>query len=220
MMTTTTTRRTALASLAIVAGLAFAAVATSARAPYADVQQIVRRTKSLYDATKTAEVRFEQSSTQGTTSGTLQFTNGNRYRLEFPKQTIVSNGSTIWTYTPSRNQVVISKAKTRSGGLTPSEVLTKFPGSYRPTLVGERTVDGRNVYVVRCDAGAEKIGDVTSATLYIDRSSFRFHRIELQSPTLGAITLKVTAAKYNIAIPDARFQFTPPAGARVINLAK
>lgn len=189
-----------------------------ARAPRADVNDIVRRTKALYDATTSAEVAFEQTGGQGTTSGTLQFTKGNRYRLEFPKQTIVSNGATVWTYTPQRKQVIVSKASARRGGLTPSEILTKFPGSYRPTIVGERTVDGRAVWVVRCDAGAEKIGDVTTATLYIDKSTYRFSRIELVSPTLGSMTLRVTRARYNVAIPDGRFQFSPPAGTRVIKL--
>jgi outer membrane lipoprotein-sorting protein len=208
----------------MVAVLAFlAAVSTmtmAANAPLADVNQIVRTTKALYDGTTSAEIRFEQTGSGGTTSGTLQFTKGNKYRLEFPKQTIVSNGSTVWTYTPARKQVVVSKAKQRSGSLTPTEILTKFPGSYRTQLVGERTVDGKAVWVVKCTAGAEKIGDVNAATLYIDRSTNRFNRIELESGSMGSMTVKVTSARYNIAIPDARFQFTPPAGARVIDLGR
>ena len=200
-------------SAAIASGADAGAVATQA-----DVNDIVRRTKALYDATTSAEVSFEQSGAQGTSSGTLQFTSGNRYRLEFPKQTIVSNGTTVWTYTPQRRQVIVSKAGTRRGGLTPSEILTSFPGSYRPTIVGERTIDRRAVWVVRCDAGAEKIGDVTRATLYIDKATYRFSRIELVSPSMGSVTLNVTRARYNVTIPATRFEFTPPAGTRVIKL--
>jgi outer membrane lipoprotein carrier protein len=203
-----------------VTAIATMAAASIARAPLADVNEIVRKTKALYDGTTSAEVRFEQTGGQGTMSGTLQFAKGNKYRLEFPKQTIVSNGTTVWTYTPARKQVIVSKAKGRSGGMTPNEILTKFPGSYRPTLIGERSVDGRNVWVVRCDAGAEKIGDVTRATLYIDKSSNRFSRIELESPSMGSMTVKITQARYNIPIPSTRFEFSPPAGSRVINMGK
>jgi outer membrane lipoprotein-sorting protein len=194
------------------------AAIVDARVPRASVGEIVKKTKALYDATTSADVSFEQSGSQGTSSGTLQFTKGNRYRLEFPKQTIVSNGATVWTYSPQRKQVIVSKATARKGGLTPSEILTKFPGSYRTTLIDERTVDGRPAWVVRCDAGAEKIGDVTTATLFIDKSTYRFARIELVSPSMGPVTLRITRARYNVAIPETRFQFTAPAGTRVIKL--
>lgn len=210
--------RITAALLAFTMAMTAATFIVDARVPRAGVEDIVRRTKALYDATTSAEVRFEQSGAQGSTSGTLQYTNGNRYRLEFPKQTIVSNGTTVWTWTPARKQVIVSKANARRGGLTPSEILTKFPGSYRPTLVGERTVDKRPVWVVRCDAGAEKIGDVTTATLYIDKSTYRFSRIDLTSPSMGTMTVRITDARYNVSIPESRFQFVPPAGARVIRL--
>lgn len=195
-------------------------VVANAYSPRSTVEEIVRRTKALYDATSSAEVRFEQSGAQGNMRGTLQFAKGNKYRLDLSKQTIVSNGTTVWTYTPSRKQVVVSRAIGRRGGITPNEILTKFPGNYRTTLDGERSIDGRKVWVVKCAAGTEKIGDVTAATLYIDQATYRFHRIELESPSMGAMTLRITHARYNIAIPETRFQFTPPAGSRVINMSR
>ena len=201
-----------------VAVLATAAVVSAY--PGSGVDDIVRKTRALYDATSSAEVRFEQTGGQGAMAGTLQFAKGNRYRLEFAKQTIVSNGTTVWTYTPARKQVIVSRANGRRGGITPNEILTKFPGSYRPTLIGDRKVDGRDVWVVKCAAGAEKIGDVTSATLYIDKETYRFQRIELESPSVGSLSLRITSARYNVSIPESRFQFTPPAGSRVINLSR
>src|SRR5512133_423682 len=194
-------------------------VAASAHVRAIGLDEIVRRTRANYASTKSAEISFEQTGSNGTTSGLLQFAE-NRYRLELPKQTVVSNGTFVWTYTPTRNQVVISKASTRSGALTPGDILTKFPGTYSTALEGERTLDGRRVWLVRCRAGKEKIGDVTEALLYIDQSTFRFSRIDLQSASMGATTIRVKAAKYNVELSDSRFNFKPPVGTRVVNLAR
>jgi outer membrane lipoprotein carrier protein len=186
-----------------------------------DVATIVQKVRSLYNSTTSARVTFQQAGKAGTTSGTLTFTSGNRYRLEFPKQTMVSDGAKTWSYYPDRNRVVVSKASKR-GGLTPSEILTAFPGSYRTTLKGEGNVNGQPVWIVVCDASADgaKVSDVTRATLYIDKKSYRFRQVDIESPTLGSVQLVVKSATYNVAVPATTFSFTAPRGAKVVDLSR
>jgi outer membrane lipoprotein carrier protein len=204
----------------------FALVAATATAAQAhlrngDVQEIVKKTKQLYDGTSNAEVQFEQEGTTGSMRGTLAYARGNKFRLEFPKQTIVSDGNRTWTYIPDRNQVVVSKAVSNQGRLTPNDILTSFPGDYSTRLTGEATVNGRKVWVVECvPNGDNRIGDVTKATLYIDQSSYRFQQIVIESPSMGQLKLRITSAKYDMKLPDSRFSFVPPQGARVVDLSK
>jgi outer membrane lipoprotein carrier protein len=186
-----------------------------------DVAQIVRKTQDLYRNTRSGEVKFVQEGAGVNAAGTLVFAEGNKYRLEFPRQTIVSNGTKTWRYMPERNQVVISKTKGTRTGLTPSEILTSFPGEYKTSLVGTQKINGRNVWVVRCTTGGGKqIGDVNRATLYIDQSTYRFQQIEIESPTVGKMTMRITSAQYNVSIPGSRFSYIPPKNARVVDLSK
>lgn len=209
------TTTSALAALILVTTLGDAASGRD------DVDQIVRKTQSLYHGTRSGEVKFVQEGAGVSSAGTLVFAEGNKYRLEFPKQTVVSNGAKTWRYMPERNQVVISRTTTGRGALTPSEILTSFPGEYRTSLIGTRKVNGRNVWVVRCTAaGGKQIGDVTSATLYIDQSTYRFQQIDIDSPTVGKMTMRITSARYNISVPDTRFSYTPPKNSRVVDLSK
>ena len=209
------TTTSALAALLLVVS------AQEASARRDDVDQIVRKTQSLYRGTKSGEVKFVQEGAGGNASGTLVFAEGNKYRLEFPKQTVVSNGQRTWRYMPERNQVVISKASATKGGLTPSEILTSFPGEYKTSLIGSRKVNGRDVWVVRCTAaGGKQIGDVTSATLYIDKSTYRFQQIDIDSPSVGKMTMRITSARYNISVPGTRFSYVPPKNSRVVDLSK
>jgi outer membrane lipoprotein carrier protein len=207
-------------SATLILGMALTPAAQT-RTRVDDVREIVRKTKALYDATTTAEVKFEQTSGEGRALGLLVFGSGDRFRLELPKQTIVSNGQKVWTYMPGKSQVVVSNATRGAGRLTPSEILTAFPGDYATELVGDKTVNGRPVWVVSCTPGSgRKIGDVTKATLYIDKSSYRFQQVDVESPSLGRVSVKITSARYGVKLTDDRFTFTAPQGVRVVDLSK
>jgi len=188
--------------------------------PY-NVAEIVRKTKAVYGSTSTAEIKFEQSGAAGTSTGTLAYGKGDKFRLELPKQTIVSDGAKVWTYMPEKRQVLISKSASGANRLTPDEILTAFPGDYATELTGEKTVNGRPVWVVRCTPGkGRKIGDVTRATLYIDKANYRFQQVEVESPSLGTMKIRIISADYGTRIADSRFTFIAPKDARVVDLTR
>ncbi len=215
---------TMFSTLALAVSLIAGAIASPRYSPRQrtdDGAQIVARTRSLYKNTTAGKVEFSQRDAGGTTSGTLWFSTGDRYRLEYPNQTIVSDGASVWRYVPSRNQVVISTASKRAGQITPDQILTMFPGDYETTLVGSDKVNGKSVWVVRATAGSgTRIGDVTEATLYINKSTYRFEQIGITSAAAGAMTITVNSANYNGSIPASRFSFSPPKDTRVVDLRR
>jgi outer membrane lipoprotein-sorting protein len=216
-----TTMKNRFIFAACAAAMIVATISADARSRTGDVREIVKKTKELYNSTNSAEVQFEQEGTTGSMRGTLTYARGNKYRLELGKQTIVSNGTKSWTYIPDRNQVVVSKAASGRGRLTPNDILTSFPGDYSTKLKGETTVNGRKTWIVECVPGDEnKIGDVTKATLYIDQGTYRFQQIEVESPSMGKLKLRITSAKYDLKLADSRFSFTAPQGAKVVDLSK
>lgn len=207
----------------IVSGISiflFAATALHAHVGQDDVKTIVAKTKDLYKKTSTAKITFTQTASGSTVSGTLEYSSGNKFRLTLPDRTIVSDGSKTWTYIKDRNQVVINKAAT-GGQLTPNDILRSFPGDYNSTLNGTTKVGGKDVWIVNCTAAGDKrVGDINSATLYIDKSTHRFRKITVTSPTLGTMTLDIGSAQYNLTLAASRFTFTPPKGASVVDLSK
>lgn len=186
-----------------------------------DIAEIVRQVRSIHAASPNGDIRFEQSGAGSTVVGRLLYGTGDRYRLELPKQTIVSDGVRTWTYTPQRSQVVISRAAQGSQRITPEKILTSFPGNYTTTLEGSTTVNGRAVWIVRCTPdGHPTVGDVTKATLYVDKATSRFQRVVIESSSLGEVQLRIIAANYRPSITPSSFSFTPPAGARVVDLSR
>ena len=184
-----------------------------------NVKKIVAKARQLNTATTTAKITFTQTGGGADGSGVIEYAQGNKFRLDIPGRTVVSDGSKTWSYMKSKNQVVINKAAS-GGQVTPNDILTSFPGDYSTTLLGSATVAGNAVWKVKATAaGDRRIGDISSAILYIDKKTHRFRKITVTSPSLGTTTLTITNAQYNIAISASRFTFTPPSGAQVIDLS-
>lgn len=198
----------------------FMAPSTYAAPKPGNVQDIVKKLKDVYNKTASATIKFEQTSGMGTFRGTLTYSGNDKFRLEMPKQTMVSNGQKTWVYVPEKKQVVVSKSVTGSGRLTPGDILTAFPGDYKTELVGEQKVNGRSVWVVRCSpGGGKKVGDVTAATLYIDKSNYRFQQVEIESPSVGNVKLRIVSAQYGSKVAESTFSFVAPKNVRVVDLS-
>lgn len=186
-----------------------------------DIGEIIRQVKAVYASTAAAEVAFVQTGDGANTSGRIMYASGDRYRLELPKQTIISDGKKTWTVFADRNQVVINRAATGNDRLTPGQILTSFPGAYATSLTGSSTVNGRGVWMVKCVPGrGPRVADVTQATLYVDKTTSRFHRIDVKSESIGDVSIRITTANYNLRIDNSTFTFSPPAGMKVIDLSR
>lgn len=211
-------RATACIILASTLFISIAALPANARR-LDDPAEIARRVRTMYSGESTGDIQFEQSGSGGTLKGHLVYSGRERYRLELPSQTIVSNGTRAWNYLPSRNQVVISNAA-GSDRLTPGQLLTAFPGDYATSLAGSATVNGRAVWTMVCTPTSKRIGDVTRAVLSIDKQTYRIQQAVLTSPSFGTVTVRVLSAKYGASLPDSRFNFSAPSGARVIDMSR
>lgn len=198
----------------------FVPIALQAHTRQDNVKTIVAKTKELYKNTTTAKITFTQTAAGSSVSGTLEYSTGNKFRLTLPDRTIVSDGSKTWTYIKERNQVIVNKAAS-GGQITPNDILRSFPGDYTSTLNGTTKVGGKDAWIVNCTAtGAARVGDINSATLYIDKNTHRFHKITVTSPTLGTMTLDIGSAQYNLSLAASRFTFSAPTGATVVDLSK
>jgi len=61
----------------------------------------------------------------GTKNGNV-FMKGTRYRVSVPGQDIFSDGSNVWTYDKSSNEVTINKIDPTANSITPQKLFTNF----------------------------------------------------------------------------------------------
>jgi chaperone LolA len=82
--------------------------------------QIQHRYEMVDDAVAQFEqqVKFGYSKIEQTFTGTLYMKKPNRYRIESEHQTIVTDGISVWAYSPANNQVILDHYKENQNSLT------------------------------------------------------------------------------------------------------
>ena len=91
-------------------------------------QEVIQNVQNAYKDITDAKASFSQTvkynkSKSQSSSGTLYIKKENKYRIETGSQTIVTDGSTSWSYTPSKKQVVIDYYKETGNTFSPNKYL-------------------------------------------------------------------------------------------------
>src|SRR5512141_3257524 len=91
------------------------------------VKEITDRLQKKYESIQDATARFTQhvkfgfSKIEQNFSGTLRMKRPNKYRVETDYQTLVTDGATVWSYSPVNKQVLIDRYKETSDSFAPEQ---------------------------------------------------------------------------------------------------
>jgi len=196
----------------LLATLAFFA-SGSARADAVDtLREFVSQVKSgRADFTQT--VTSSDGARKKTSSGQFEFQRPNRFRFTYTKpfeQTIVADGVKVWIYDADLNQAS-SRPVAQALGASPATLL----------VGGDVDKD----FVLKAEAPRDGLAWAL-ATPKVKDGPFQFLRMGFRGKELAAVEitdsfgqrslLQFSGYQPNVAMDAARFRFTPPAGADVI----
>jgi outer membrane lipoprotein carrier protein len=198
---------------------AFFATPLRAEDPY----EVLEDVRKKYDSIKDAEISFsqhvwfERTNLEQRSAGTLLLKKGNRYRVEMEDRTVVTNGATVWSYSPVTGQVIIDTYSPQAKALSPEEVLTGAPDDYDATLAGNERLQGKDVMVLKL-VPRDEHSLITSLKLWVDPSSFLIRKAELEDAGGKKTAYTIENLRTNIGVEDSIFTYTIPEGAEVVDL--
>jgi len=73
---------------------------------------------------------------------------GSKYRLKLPKQEIINNATTVWTYMKDANEVNISTYDPSDDEVSPTKIYTMYKKGYKYTYVGDRVEGGKTYQII------------------------------------------------------------------------
>ena len=201
------------------------APATGARTQDPPTASILRSTARAYEQINSMRADFQQvlrNTLLGSTarsSGTLYQRSPDRFLMEFSDpegDIIVSDGSNFWLYFPSTNPRQVLRTRRGSQGL---DLQSQFIGDpverFRATYHGRETDRGRTTHVLtlvpREPLGYEKL------KVWIDAEDHLVRKFELTEGNGVVRHFTLSDLTLNPNLPDSLFEFTPPAGATVID---
>lgn len=153
-----------------------------------------------------------------TTKGLLKIAEGNRFRFESEALVAVCDGTTLWQWNASTNQVLVHAAgKVDPAGLPTGILEAALKGSETSSAPG--TLDGRNLQKLVLDNSRPPLSRFARAWMWVDPASLRPVRLEVEESqgTRTSWTLR-RIESYKPKASD--FAYAAPRGADVVDLRK
>ncbi len=180
-----------------------------------------RRYEMIDDATAQfiQFVKFGFSNIEQTFNGTLTMKKPNKYRIQSEHQTLVTDGLTVWAYSPINNQVVVDTYKENKNSISPDQFVLNLPSDYYATLLGsEKTKDG-TLFILKLVPKDDR-SFVKSVKIWVEGSSWTVRKISLNDVNDTETTYTIKELKLNTSVKDTAFTFHPPTGTEVVDLRR
>jgi outer membrane lipoprotein carrier protein len=143
---------------------------------------------------------------------------GTKYRVQTPAQTVVSDGSTTWIYTPADSQVVVNDADTGSARVTPETFLTASTDRYEVESTTATTRLGAPHLILDVTPTSPS-ARFQSVRLWVRRSDRVVTRMQATDRDGSTIDLRLRDLTVNPAVlRESPFRFSPPEHVEVIDL--
>jgi len=196
------------------------ALATPARAD--ELADALRMLQQRYESTRTLVAKFNQEvesptlAGKLTSSGTVSFEKPNRMRWDYAppdRQTIISDGDTLWIYQPDDKQVLKAPLREAFQATTPVTFLAGLghvDRDFTPTLESS-TGDH---WVIRL-APREDRG-VGTLVLVARKRDATIEEARITDPLGTTTRLALTDQQRNEPLGADLFRFTPPPGVDVV----
>ena len=209
-------------SARVLAVAAAALLASGARSgPGDDPQEILREVRKTYDGIRDAEIRFTertrfpQSTLEQRSAGTLYLKKEHKYRIETDDQTVVTDGETVWSYSPANHQVLIDRFKGADNPFAPERILAGGGADYNASAIGREKVGGADCAVLKLVPRAES-SLVRTLHLWVDRGLVR--KAVITDVNGKETTYTVLDIRLNPGLSDSRFVLEIPPGAEVVDM--
>lgn len=210
-------------SLETLIAIALCACVVKAQDRSLTVKDVTDKMQSRYEmiddatATFTKHVKLGFSDIEQTYSGTIMIKKPRMVRLETENETIVTDGVTVWLYSPINNQVIIDKYKENQNSVSPENFLLNLPKNYYATLLSvgkDKNAQTATVKLVPKDDRSF----VKSVKIVVDEGTWDVRTIAILDVNDTETTYTIKDLKLNTNLSDKTFVFTPPPGVEVVDL--
>ena len=154
----------------------------------------------------TLKVEDSKGKVQGVKKGTV-YMKGPKYRVNITGQDIYCDGSNIWTYDKSSNEVTITQLDPSSGSITPQKLFTNFyDKDFLYKMNGEKTEGGKVLQEIEMTP-LDKSKAFHKVYVLVDKKAQTIYSTKVLEKNGNKYSYTVNSMNGNASVPDAMFQF-------------
>ena len=173
----------------------------------------------------TQTVSFKYAKVEQSFSGTVSMKKKNKYRVESQQQTLVTDGATVWAYSPVNNQVLIDTYRESPNTFSPEKFLVGLPKNFRAALVDDNTLnesslrpEGHAATVLKLLPKSDVSKFVKSMKVWINDNDWSVRRVEYIDMNETRTVYSLKSITFNSGISDERFTFKVPEKVEIVDL--
>lgn len=164
------------------------------------------KTFSTVQSGFTYKVENASGKALSTKTGTISM-KGTKYKVNFSGLDIFCDGSTIWSYDKSANEVTISKLDASSGMITPQKLFTNFyDKDFYYILNGEKKVGGKTIQEIEMTP-IDKSKPFHKVYLQVDKTAKTVYSTKVLEKAGNRYSYTVSNFKTNVPVADSEFIF-------------
>jgi chaperone LolA len=148
--------------------------------------------------------------------GKLWLKGADKFRLEIPGGTFVSDGATYWEYHAQTKQAIRKAAADGEGAIAPGAVLLRFLDS-DPLSAAKVREGGKEWIELHLDP-SRVMKNLDSLTVLLDKDTYAVHSISSRDVSGDQAWYTVVSIKRNSGLKDKEFAYVPPKGAEVVDM--
>jgi len=184
--------------------------------------EILERVRGAYERVSTFSADFDQTF-EWKLAGVVQQMHGrfemkkpNRFRLQTEVQTVVSDGRTVWSYSPATQQVIINDYDPNTMPMRPDNFLFSFPDEQHITFLRDEQFGGADCHVVEVVPRDSTLG-IETMQVWVDGRTWTARKVQYTSVGNDVTTYVLKDVRMNPRLDDSTFAFTPPPAADVVD---
>jgi len=179
-------------------------------------QELLSSVQKKYKSINDLTADFRQSiSEKSNVTGKIQYSRGNKLRLELKNSTIISDGVNLWNYNKSQKKVVISRVSPDD----PTFVsIDKFIFDYPSKSIVTVEKEGGQEYLVLVPRKGSNL-EFKKAKIWVNQDQL-MTKILVENLTGAMMDFQLSNYKLNQSLSDSKFTFSPPEGTNIIDLRK
>ncbi len=177
-----------------------------------DAKKILDNVSAKFKTYKTVSANFilkienADGKSQGTKSGVVSM-KGSKYRVSVSGQEIYSDGSNIWTYDKSSNEVQLTKFDPASNTITPQKMFTNFYDKDFLYKLNKETKQGNKIIQEIELTPVDKTKTFFKVLVNIDKVSKNIISTKVFEKNGNRYIYTINSMKTNTNLPDAMFVF-------------
>jgi outer membrane lipoprotein-sorting protein len=193
-----------------------------AAALQADARAALQKAVAFHREAKDLTLKFQASvynaalDKQDEYQGKLLLKGTQKFRLEIPGGTYVSDGAVFWEYHAQNHQAILKNAKDMEDKPLPGDVLLRFLDS-DPLSLGKARDGGKEYLEMNLDP-SRAMKNLDSLAVLLDGKNYSLHRISSRDVSGNEARYTVASVKRNTGIKDREFTFVPPKDAEVVDM--